>query len=203
MMELEMGQIIVVDDFYEDPQQVRELALTNGTFCRQPWRPRLCEWVEYFPEDPVDEELMLRFAEIVDANLEYEEKYQGFFRLLTEDAWSRLSVGPVIVHIDEYDWIGIIGLFPRGAGHIPFYRHKENGLSEIAGNHEWVGALISDAGDLSRWELIQEVALDFNRLVLFSPRMFHAPSAGFGSTLRDAKLTQQFQFNTEQCSVTR
>lgn len=195
-----MSRIILKDDFYPDPKAVRATAL-HKSFEKHEWRPRMCEWLESFPSKPASETLMLTLARIIETSIAYEDKYQGFFRVLTENAWQQILKGSVIVHIDDYDWAGVVGLNENNHGTMKFVRHKASGIKEIRGNHEWTGELLADAADLNKWEVIRTVELCFNRLILFTPRAFHISAPGFGHSIQDAKLTQQFQFNEDRDAI--
>ena len=122
---------------------------------------------------------------------------QGFFRLLSRESYIKLCRQDIIVHIDNYDWSGIICLSPGYDGSIPVYKHKETGRMRLNGNEDWDETFRRDSTDLDRWTLVEEIAIGFNRLVLFEPRCFHFIGHGFGHNKQTARLTQQFQFNEQ------
>jgi hypothetical protein len=190
-----MGRLIVVEDFYEDPWRIRAGALACE-FSKQAQRPKLCEWLESFPASQY-EAALLRMAELIGHNVTYEPRYQGFFRVLTASAWQRVCNSGIIVHVDKYDWLGVVGLTEAYVGALSFYRHKSTGVAEVPPDYDARDAYPEDAGDLTRWEIIQTVELRFNRLVLFTPRAFHVAAPGVGGTPADGKLTQQFQFDED------
>jgi hypothetical protein len=185
---------VIADGFYADPMAVRDLAL-EGEYQRHSWRPEICCNEEYFPPNSHDAELMQVLARLVNRDIEYDAKVQGFFRVLTAQGWDELLTGPIQVHVDGYDWSGIVGLGPENSAYsIPLYRHRESGRTHIDRCEAFDGVFRRDTADLARWEQVDQIEVRFNRLVLFCPRYFHRVAPGFGRNLREAKLVQQLQF---------
>lgn len=107
------------------------------------------------------------------------------------------------VHIDPAAYSGILYLTPpeRCRGGTDFYRHRRTGLDAVPLRHDAivaagygdVNALIADVVNKdtrspSRWERTFTAPMRFNRLVLFSPWMFHNSAAGFGDGPDDGRL---------------
>ena len=107
------------------------------------------------------------------------------------------------VHIDPAFYSGILYLSrPEDCrGGTDFYRHRRTGLDRVpddplaiarAGygdiNELIEGVVNADTLKPSKWERTFTAPMRFNRLILFSPWMFHNSAAGFGSTTEDGRL---------------
>ena len=107
------------------------------------------------------------------------------------------------VHIDPTFYSGILYLSaPQDCrGGTEFYRHRRTGLDRVperpldvlkAGYND-VNELIenvvnADTLKPSRWERTFTAPMRFNRLILFSPWMFHNSAAGFGDKPESGRL---------------
>ncbi len=113
------------------------------------------------------------------------------------------------VHIDPCFYSGILYLsLPEHCrGGTEFYRHKRTGLDRIPPTLDGVHAAgYSDPNRLvdevvnadtlkpSRWEKTFTAPMRFNRLILFSPWMFHNSARGFGSGPEDGRLVHLMFF---------
>ena len=113
------------------------------------------------------------------------------------------------VHIDPCFYSGILYLNLPGhcRGGTEFYRHKRTGLDRVpmdAG--QMLAAGYIDANQLieevvnsdtlkpSKWEKQFTVPMRFNRLILFSPWMFHNSARGFGSSKENGRLVHLMFF---------
>ncbi len=107
------------------------------------------------------------------------------------------------VHIDPAFYSGILYLsLPEHCrGGTEFYRHKPTGLDSVPTSGEAIRAAgFTDINDLiegvvnkdtlkpSRWERSFTAPMRFNRLILFSPWMFHNSAPGFGDRPENARL---------------
>lgn len=107
------------------------------------------------------------------------------------------------VHIDPCFYSGILylSLDEHARGGTDFYRHKRTGLEKVptdpvgiaASGYDDANALVDDVVNrdtrvASRWERTMRVPMRFNRLILFSPWMFHDAAAGFGDRAETGRL---------------
>ena len=85
------------------------------------------------------------------------------------------------VHIDPAFYSGILYLsLPEDeAGGTDFYRHKRTGLERVP---------TSAQSRPAAWERAFTAPMRFNRLILFSPWMFHNSAAGFGDGPENGRL---------------
>lgn len=197
-------KIIVVDDFYTDPYQIRSLALntdySSGAKFNYPGYQSKKRLVN-------PEALKIAFENILGKSIEINPETFGGFRLMTE------SSGAVInVHIDAADWAGLVFLTPNApldAG-LGIFRHRETGFMSPPLDKEARKIGFEDAQEFERqivhrdkskatcWELIKHISPIFNRLVLIRGNLlYHAAIKGFGHNPTNARLTHNFFFNEE------
>lgn len=197
-------KLIVIDDFYKDPEKVRDLALrskyvdvtelnypgfqSKSTF----YSNRMVEKIaKYVHGVPVLDQTRLTF---------------GKFRIMLEESTSCLKI-----HLDgAADWTGVLYLNPphQCSGGTAFFKHnrtgfdksptprqlKEIGLSSME-EFERIH-LRPDSLDSSLWEQTMFVAMKFNRLVLFKGNeLFHSHTHSFGKSFYDGRMTQNFFFD--------
>jgi hypothetical protein len=113
------------------------------------------------------------------------------------------------VHVDPCFYSGILYLsLPEHCrGGTEFFRHKPTGLDRVpqtqlelaASGYSDVNALIEEVvnGDTlkpARWERTMTVPMRFNRLILFSPWMFHNSAPGFGDRPENGRLVHLMFF---------
>lgn len=117
------------------------------------------------------------------------------------------------VHIDPAFYSGILYLSlpehcpPSGKAGTEFFRHKRTGLERVPmdplaitqAGYSDVNALIEDVVNkdtlhAAKWERTMRVPMRFNRLILFSPWMFHNSGAAFGTSPDNARLVHLMFF---------
>jgi hypothetical protein len=188
---------IVIDDFYVDPFQVREMALAQefdvrGNYPGQRTTPFLSDSVL----DIIQNAIRYAGGQVLDWNM---SEYTGAFQYTT--AWDRSWI-----HADQTtSWAGVLYLTPNaplsaGTG---LFRHKETGLFSAPRNPdggyniELLNKINLDAQDMTKWDLVDRVANKFNRLVLYKGDLFHMSLDYFGQNKYDGRLFQTFFFNSE------
>lgn len=113
------------------------------------------------------------------------------------------------VHVDPCFYSGILYLsLPEHArGGTDFFRHKPTGLERVPADDLGLAQSgFADVNDLvervvnadtlkpARWEKVMTAPMRFNRLVLFSPWLFHNAAPGFGKSAADARLVMLLFF---------
>lgn len=107
------------------------------------------------------------------------------------------------VHIDPCFYSGILYLSRNedARGGTDFFRHKRTGLEKVPidplglaqSGYPDVNALVEDVVNRdtlhpARWERVMRVPMRFNRLILFSPWLFHNSADGFGAAADTGRL---------------
>lgn len=177
----------VIDNFYNDPENVRALALSLGFTvignypglrtapCGGPW---------FYDIQKV-------FEKIIGKKITYfPQGYNTAFQYTNENSktW---------VHHDDTEWAAVVYLTPNapieaGTG---IFRHKETGVFL---HEEGVTRDFNKESVLEQdWELIASSGNIFNRLVLYKGNYYHRSlKAGFGIDQHNGRLFQTFFFNT-------
>ncbi|MGE7925936.1 DUF6445 family protein [Viridibacillus arvi] len=195
-------QYIIIDDFYSDPDVVRQFALDENYASVAKLNYPGYQSHKVFKSQSIQEAFEKAIGKeiIVDP-----ERFTfGGFRLITEETGKMPKV-----HADSIDWAGLVFLsnyFHQDAG-VGFYRHKETGLIGPPTDLEARSLGYEDAAEFERqiiyrdqanldaWELTFQVEPIYNRLVLFKGReLYHAPIKGFGSIPEDCRITHNFFF---------
>ncbi|MGW2631512.1 DUF6445 family protein [Streptomyces chattanoogensis] len=198
--------IVVVDDFYADPDAVRSAALrmefsSAGRYNYPGWQS-----AKAFSTDAIRERFQSLTGERV--TVDPDRFTWGGFRLITAETGDFTKV-----HSDTaVDWAAMVYLTPdcdasAGTG---FFQHRETGFEGPPSDEQARKLGYADANafeekvarrdmaDLDAWRVVSSVSPRYNRLVLFRGcELYHAPLKGQGSTPQSARLTHNFFFNTK------
>jgi hypothetical protein len=197
-----VANVVVADDFYEDPDAVRNLALAQhyeGDIRYHKGQRTSKRFLS--------EEIRTTFERLLALRIPMENwlkhGYNGVFQ------WCGAQ-DPLVYHSDHQRWAGAVHLSP----HLPptcgnrFWRSKETKLraaptqldalryrttAEDLEQRTYGGKLLDEAG----WELIDHVGAVYNRLVLWNARLIHSAAAYEGIKLDDSRLVQLFFFDSE------
>ena len=199
--------IVIVDDFLNNAQQLREAALRltypqqEGAF---PGRNSL--------ERLQLEGLVPQVSRILGEPLALLDPPQSHAKCRITLA---ADVGRAKVHVDRSHWSGILYLSrPEDCrGGTDFFRHRRTntdrapinedemramGYASMAEMHEDI--IEKDSNDDSAWELIMRVPMRFNRLVLLRPWLWHTAGEGFGDRPENGRLVYLMFFGSAQPS---
>ena len=183
-------ELLVLDNFYNNPDQVRQVALDSsfgvrGNFPGQRTVPYMNESIK---------QVFQTIIRPLGGEITYwGDKYTGAFQYTTKDDQSW-------VHCDHFTtWAAICYLTPdapfsAGTG---IFRHKETGLSQKPDNEELSDKLCEDGMDQSKWDLVDVMSNVFNRLVIYRGDLYHKSLDYFGKTKEDGRLFQTFFITTE------
>jgi hypothetical protein len=195
--------LIVVDDFFDDADSVRNAALRltyppqQGVF---PGRNS----VERLTIQGLDRSISSLVGEPVRAVNPLQSHCKCRITL-ADDA------GTGHVHIDPAYWSGILYLSrPEDCrGGTEFFRHKATGTdrapyddAEAAGygfasGREMVNEIIGrDGKNPAAWKPSMTVPMRFNRLVLLRPWLWHTAGEKFGDSMQNGRLVLLFFFES-------
>ena len=183
--------IIVLDDFYNNPDDVRKYALSLpfNVYGNYPGG-RTSNQINDSAKNLIQHVLYPVAGRVVNW-LDDDSGYTGAFQvcLQHETTW---------IHQDDYNnWAGVLYLSPNPPLNTgtSFYRHR----ATISCDSSHVGhSLDGDGADYSKWDEVDVVKNKFNRLILFRANQFHASTNHFGDNLHNGRLTQVFFIKTEQ-----
>lgn len=197
--------LIVFDDFYEDPMEVRRAALKLD-YPPPEQRPN-------YPGRNSKQQLVIGGLDEIVSKM-VNEPLVGAKN--AAHCYCRSAVAAdddnrrYNVHIDpEAWWSGILYLtLPEHCqGGTEFYRHKETASDRApvyphelakhkARNFGDAGDAIiqRDSMDMSKWEHLMTVPMRFNRLILLRPWFWHTAGKSFGTTIENGRLVHLFFF---------
>lgn len=190
-------QTIIVDNFYNDVDLVREFALqqdfnVNGNYPGHRTQSLTNDTVR---------EVIQNIVRTAGGKITWwdTDQYNGAFQYTTatDRSW---------IHADQTsNWAAVCYLTPNapstaGTG---LFRHKETGLYRAPKNPDgsldmdFLNRINQDSLDMTKWERIDTIANKYNRLVLYRGDIFHMSLDYFGKDKYDGRLFQTFFFNTE------
>ena len=151
--------LLVVDDFYNDPDDVRDIALSAdyGSDLRY-FKGERSTSQYLFPY--VKEEFERLLGVEITRWMDYDAN--GVFQITTPE-------DPLVYHYDLQRWAGAVYLNPDGGGGTSFWRHKLSGL--VRGP-----ALLPTEHftDRDAWDHVETVVGRYNRLVIWDASLFHS-----------------------------
>lgn len=175
--------LVIKDDFYSNPDEVRQLALTK-TYEEPPANtPRLA--VTTICDEAETGEMCQRLAPYVPAMKGNPVICASvLFRYTLADAQKK-----VFCHVDGCSNAGLVYLSkPEDcAGGTTIYRHLETGDEMYDKAHKH----LYDFNNPAQWEIITEVEMVYNRLVMYPGQLFHAITPiFFGDNIHNSRITQ-------------
>jgi len=184
---------IIVDNFYENPDKVREFALKQDYHIGGIGRGYIGNRTHQqflFPG------LKEKFEEIIGQKITKWEEYgmNGRFQY----CWSGQ---PLVYHCDSQKWGGMLYLTP-GAPYqcgTTLYAHKQT-RARTYYDEGWDAAWKDVPGDShldgTPFEPVDVLGNVYNRLVIFDASCIHSASEYFGTVQENARLWQMFFFDT-------
>ncbi len=188
--------LIVIDDFYEDPDSIRNFALSTRF-----------DFVANYPGMrtsglPEESSLKLKskFEEILNRKITRWDMFDGDSKKQMNTCFQLcLQEDYTWVHHDFTKWAAICYLTPdanpdSGTG---LFSHIETGISKWDPENS-VTELnrTADMYDLTKWQLTVEIKNRYNRLILYPGYYYHRSMVpGFGNNYLTGRLTQVFFFD--------
>lgn len=181
----------IIDDFYADPDSVRDFALSlpfNVSGNYPGLRTHPCS-----NDGGYIDSIKERFESIIGKRITYFplDKYNTSFQYTTEGAqtWT---------HHDEMSYAAVLYLTPNAPldSGTAIYRHRPTGImrhspSQPIDFNEY-------QHDESDWDIVAEAKNVYNRLVIYDSMYYHRSVVpGFGTTPQDGRLFQTFFFEAE------
>jgi hypothetical protein len=189
--------LISIDNFYDDPDNVRDIALSSEydsegvslgyRFGRAPWPGKMSK--ESHAINWVD----AKVSKLLNKHLRQMPMWDsGKFRMSPKGTKS-LNV----CHVDTVSkkhYAGVLYL-NKNKSHVPgtiFYTHKNTGY-DSAINNQQIMNLLKDGHDKdeTQWEVNMTSNVVYNRLIIYPANKFHSPGDSFG-TGKNARLVQVF-----------
>lgn len=187
--------LIIVDDFLDNAQALREAAL-RLTYPPQEGMFPGRNSVERINIDGLAQQV----SQLVGEPLEGMPAPQAHGK-------SRITLGQdkgkAKVHVDAAHWSGILYLskpedcrggteffrhLPTNTDRAPYDDREAAALGYASAKAMTTEVLESDSTDDSKWEMTMRVPMRFNRLILLRPWLWHTAGENFGDTLENGRL---------------
>jgi len=182
---------VVVDNFYEDVDSVRNFALTQEFHYNEKYHKGR-RTNEVYKFDGLKE----RFESILNCKIRNwcNHDTNGCFQ-------SCIGGDQLVYHCDAQEYAAIIFLTPDAPPQsgTSFYRSKHTKKMKFNLYDENEFNIVFKNGflDSTEFELVDVVGNVYNRLVLFDAKMLHAASNYFGNNLDNGRLFQIFFFDLD------
>lgn len=188
----------IIDDFYDDPDYVRQIALSS-TYDILPTNNG--NWVGVSTNNSY-------VVQNLDAKISKHVKFHVRTKVPTRNGFFRRSFqGETTRHFVHTDtppggsskihYTGVLYLTPpeysNGYRGTNFYRHKISGKIRVDTPNEF-NIMKDDMLIPDLWELTDSIDFVYNRMLLIHGDYFHSPGDNFGSTINDCTIKQIFAF---------
>lgn len=188
--------LIVVDDFYSDPDFVRDFAMNNLEYNPSDYHKGKRSKTRFILDGTKEKLEKIIGREITNWN--YESYANGVFQYCVAN-------DPLVFHVDSQMYAGMVFLtkdapFETGTS---FYSSKNTGRKRFDNFEDQEAYETTFRGknaamnfyDSTQFEKIDEVGNVYNRLVLFDAKQIHAPSKYFGDAIENARFFHMFFFD--------
>lgn len=181
---------VVVDNFYENPDSVREFALkTNMVAHLNAHKGSRTDQVYLF------QGLKEAFEKILGTKIKDWEHYgtNGCFQYC-------VAGDQLVYHTDTQQYAGLIYLTPDAPPNTgtSFYRSKHTKKMHVNNGMEHNVVFRNGFLDSTEFDLVDTVGNVYNRLVLFDAQLIHAAACYFGNNRENGRLFQLFFFDIEK-----
>jgi hypothetical protein len=193
--------VIVVDNFYANPDLVREYAMNNLEFAPSNYHKGERSQSRYIidgTKEKLEEVLGKKIT-----NWNNGGYANGVFQFCTADQ-------PIVYHVDSQMYAAMVYLTPDAPPQTgtAMYRSKVTGISSFPGQESRMGSEYVDTFrgnnkemnffDGTQFEKIDDIGNVYNRLVIFNSSQLHAATEYFGDAIDNARFFHMFFFDIEQ-----
>lgn len=178
-------RLFIVDNFYKNPNQVREIALQFD------FQPNI-QYYKGLRSSQVyrTEEMKQVFESIIGEKINnWEYTINGCFQITS-------SSDPQVYHYDQQKWAAMIYMTPNAPiqSGTRLHSHKESGVHHGDDPEVWK-AFTMGYYDSTQYEITAEAGNVFNRLVIMDARHIHSAGPYFGNSNENSRLVQLFFFD--------
>lgn len=179
-------RLFVVDNFYQNPDEIREYALTQVEYQEDlRWYKGLRSTTVFRPDGIKEAFEHIIGERIVDFN----SGYNGVFQIMR-------SHDPQVYHYDTQKWAAMIYLTPNAPlisgtrmyeSRINLTHHRDDPGSDYA--------FQGDFYDSTKFDITDSAANIYNRLVVMDAGCYHSAGPYFGNDMQSGRLTHLFFFD--------
>lgn len=179
-------RIFVVDNFYKNPDKVREMALNTSYSADLRWyKGRRSEQQFLFNG------LKETFEKIIGEKITVWEEHSmnGRFQFCTPE-------DQLVYHHDAQNWAAVLYLNPEAPYQTGtnFYASKNDNCRH-EGDPGIENAFVGGFFDKTKFTLVDTIGNVYNRLVIFDSKLIHSAAEYFGTELNNSRLFQIFFFD--------
>ena len=196
----EMKDLVVVDGFYEDPDLIREYAMKHLQYNLSDYHKGKRSTDRFIIDGTKERLEKILGTKIINWNKD--EYANGVFQYCT-------PLDPIVYHVDTQTYAAMVFLTPNAPVNTgtAFYKSKITGATsytndnfDAASFEKTFKGLSNELNfyDSTQYELMDEVANVYNRIVLFNAKRIHAATKYFGDAIENARFFQLFFFDIEQ-----
>jgi hypothetical protein len=166
----------VIENFYEEPDKIREMALLKE------YRQNIKFYKGFRSTTPFRPEIIkLKFEEVIGQKiLKWDHNANGVFQYTTPE-------DPLVYHTDSQSHAAVVYLNPNA----PYECGTEFLASDAPNPFKW-GFL-----DRTKFSPVDAVGNVYNRAIIFRGSQIHAACRYFGTELEDSRLVHLFFFDCE------
>jgi len=179
-------RMFIVDNFYRDPDWIREFALNAEYKADSRWYKGLRTVTPYRPDGIVE-----AFESIIGEKITNfpDDAVNGCFQITTAE-------DPQVYHHDLQKWAAMIYLTPNAPlqSGTRLHRSRINGVvhSDEPNSSE---AFSGGFYDSTKFDITDSAANIYNRLVIMDAKCIHSAGPYFGQGIEDGRLTHLFFFD--------
>ena len=193
--------LIIIDNFYNNPDETRNWALkqdfkVRGNFPGQrtlqvPWQEKLKQKLQIIIATAGGQ-----ITHWATDDGTYNAAFQ--YTIESDESWIHSDTGNT--------WAGVCYLTPDApfSGGTGLFRHKKTGWERAPrykngkrNQNKMKKIIYPDTRDYDKWDMTAMVGNVYNRLVLYRGDLFHRSLDYFGKDKNDGRLFQTFFFNTK------
>jgi glycosyltransferase involved in cell wall biosynthesis len=181
-------RLFVVDNFYENPDEIREFALTKVDYKTDlQWYKGYRSTKVFHPPGIVSSFEYIMNQKIVSFPT---ETINGCFQIMT-------SHDQQVWHYDEQKWAAMIYLSPNAPiqSGTRLHRAVGNNLIRHKDDNGVDGYFNGNFYDSTKWDIADSVGNFYNRLVIMDAQCVHSAGAYFGDNFENGRLTHLFFFD--------
>ncbi len=180
-------RLFIVDNFYKNPDQVREYAMSMEFSSNIQWYKGLRSTRRYLPKG-----LKEAFEYIIGQRITtWDEGMNGVFQITTADDQQ-------VYHHDEQKWAAMIYLTPNAPyeSGTRLHRSKLNGAYHMNQGKELIDQAFSNGFyDSTKFHTVDSAGNVYNRLVIMDAQHIHSAGNYFGNSVENGRLVHLFFFN--------
>lgn len=193
-METPTPTFMVMDDFYQNPLEVREWVVKQNFAMSYIG----CHRTQSYASSELKEHIQ-KFIEPFAGKITKWSDAENYFNangcfqysMVTDDDW---------IHADDTvtDWAGVLYLTPNAPldTGTTLYKFKDGTRFALESSNS--AEYDAEGRNPDAWSQIDQIGNVFNRLVLFNAQHWHGGAGYFGDSLENSRLFQLFFFSTER-----